>query len=107
MPVRAVEFNRWHAVIDHCAGISQPHDSISLPPADWARMVEVQLNGVLWFARTNSSSRRAALEPPAAQRDTRPDRFDHPEWPGSLQEAINPTHHPATDKRHTHPVPPL
>jgi NAD(P)-dependent dehydrogenase (short-subunit alcohol dehydrogenase family) len=35
----------------NCAGISKPHDSISLPPADWARMVDVQLNGVFYSAQ--------------------------------------------------------
>jgi len=35
----------------NCAGISQPHDSISLPPAAWARMVDVQLNGAFYAAQ--------------------------------------------------------
>ena len=35
----------------NCAGISKPHDSISLPPADWARMVDVQLNGPFYLAQ--------------------------------------------------------
>ena len=35
----------------NCAGISQPHDSISLPPAQWARMVDVQLNGAFYIAQ--------------------------------------------------------
>lgn len=35
----------------NCAGISKPHDSISLPPADWARMVDVQLNGAFYSAQ--------------------------------------------------------
>lgn len=35
----------------NCAGISKPHDSISLPPADWARMVDVQLNGAFYIAQ--------------------------------------------------------
>jgi NAD(P)-dependent dehydrogenase (short-subunit alcohol dehydrogenase family) len=35
----------------NCAGISKPHDSISLPPADWARMVDVQLNGAFYFVQ--------------------------------------------------------
>jgi 3-oxoacyl-[acyl-carrier protein] reductase len=35
----------------NCAGISQPHDSISLPPEDWARMVDVQLNGAFYLAQ--------------------------------------------------------
>ncbi len=35
----------------NCAGFSRPHDSISLPPADWARMVDVQLNGAFYFAQ--------------------------------------------------------
>jgi len=49
-----------HAAIDHygrldglvnCAGISRPHDSISLPPADWAKMVDIQLNGAFYIAQ--------------------------------------------------------
>jgi 3-oxoacyl-[acyl-carrier protein] reductase len=48
------------AAIDHfgqldglvnCAGISRPRDSISLPPADWASMVDVQLNGAFYMAQ--------------------------------------------------------
>jgi len=35
----------------NCAGISQPNDSISLPPGDWARMVDVQLNGAFYAAQ--------------------------------------------------------
>jgi NAD(P)-dependent dehydrogenase (short-subunit alcohol dehydrogenase family) len=35
----------------NCAGISKPHDSINLPPEDWARMVDVQLNGAFYFAQ--------------------------------------------------------
>jgi len=35
----------------NCAGISKPHDSLSLPPADWARMVDVQLNGAFYFVQ--------------------------------------------------------
>jgi NAD(P)-dependent dehydrogenase (short-subunit alcohol dehydrogenase family) len=35
----------------NCAGVSKPHDSISLPPADWARMVDIQLNGAFYFAQ--------------------------------------------------------
>lgn len=35
----------------NCAGISRPHDSISLPPEDWARMVDVQLNGAFYMAQ--------------------------------------------------------
>jgi NAD(P)-dependent dehydrogenase (short-subunit alcohol dehydrogenase family) len=41
---------RLDAVVN-CAGISKPHDSISLPPADWARMVDVQLNGSFYVAQ--------------------------------------------------------
>jgi NAD(P)-dependent dehydrogenase (short-subunit alcohol dehydrogenase family) len=33
------------------AGLSRPHDSISLPPADWARMIDVQLNGAFYLAQ--------------------------------------------------------
>jgi 3-oxoacyl-[acyl-carrier protein] reductase len=47
----AVEkFGRLDGVVN-CAGFSKPHDSISLPPADWARMVDVQLNGAFYFAQ--------------------------------------------------------
>jgi NAD(P)-dependent dehydrogenase (short-subunit alcohol dehydrogenase family) len=35
----------------NCAGISKPHDSISLPAVDWARMVDVQLNGAFYGAQ--------------------------------------------------------
>ena len=35
----------------NCAGISRPHDSISLPPEDWAQMVDVQLNGAFYMAQ--------------------------------------------------------
>jgi len=43
-------FGRLDGVVN-CAGISKPHDSISLPPADWARMVEIQLNGSFYVAQ--------------------------------------------------------
>lgn len=47
----AVEtFGRLDGVVN-CAGFSKPHDSISLKPADWARMVDVQLNGAFYFAQ--------------------------------------------------------
>jgi NAD(P)-dependent dehydrogenase (short-subunit alcohol dehydrogenase family) len=35
----------------NCAGVSKPHDSLTLPPADWARMIDVQLNGAFYFAQ--------------------------------------------------------
>jgi NAD(P)-dependent dehydrogenase (short-subunit alcohol dehydrogenase family) len=43
-------FGRLDGAVN-CAGISRPHDSISLPPADWARMVDVQLNGAFYAAQ--------------------------------------------------------
>lgn len=43
-------FGRLDGVVN-CAGISKPHDSISLAPADWARMVDVQLNGSFYAAQ--------------------------------------------------------
>ncbi len=43
-------FGQLDGVVN-CAGISRPHDSISLPPADWARMVDVQLNGAFYAAQ--------------------------------------------------------
>lgn len=35
----------------NCAGISKPADSISVSPAEWERMVDVQLNGAFYFAQ--------------------------------------------------------
>lgn len=47
----AVEtFGRLDGVVN-CAGISKPHDSIDLLPGDWARMVDIQLNGAFYFAQ--------------------------------------------------------
>ena len=43
-------FGRLDGMVN-CVGISKPHDSISLPPADWARMVDVQLNGAFYAAQ--------------------------------------------------------
>ncbi len=44
------KFGRLDGMVN-CAGISKPHDSITLPPADWARMVDVQLSGAFYFAQ--------------------------------------------------------
>ena len=44
------EYGRLDGMVN-CAGISRPHDSISLPPADWARMVDIQLNGAFYAAQ--------------------------------------------------------
>lgn len=44
------QFGQLDGVVN-CAGISKPHDSISLPPADWARLVDVQLNGAFYVAQ--------------------------------------------------------
>src|SRR5579872_706299 len=44
------QFGRLDGLVN-CAGISRPHDSISVPPADWARMVDVQLNGAFYIAQ--------------------------------------------------------
>jgi NAD(P)-dependent dehydrogenase (short-subunit alcohol dehydrogenase family) len=43
-------FGRLDGLVN-CAGISRPHDSVSLPPEDWARMVDVQLNGAFYMAQ--------------------------------------------------------
>jgi len=43
-------FGRLDGAVN-CAGISRPHDSISLAPADWARMVDIQLNGSFYVAQ--------------------------------------------------------
>jgi 3-oxoacyl-[acyl-carrier protein] reductase len=44
------QFGRLDGLVN-CAGVSKPHDSLTLPPADWARMVDVQLNGAFYFAQ--------------------------------------------------------
>jgi 3-oxoacyl-[acyl-carrier protein] reductase len=44
------KFGRLDGMVN-CAGFSKPHESISLPAADWARMVDVQLNGAFYFAQ--------------------------------------------------------
>jgi NAD(P)-dependent dehydrogenase (short-subunit alcohol dehydrogenase family) len=44
------QFGRLDGLVN-CAGFSKPHDSMTLPPADWARMVDVQLNGAFYFAQ--------------------------------------------------------
>ena len=46
-------FGRLDGVVN-CAGISKPHDTISLPPADWARMVDIQLNGSFYAAQAGA-----------------------------------------------------
>jgi NAD(P)-dependent dehydrogenase (short-subunit alcohol dehydrogenase family) len=46
-------FGRLDGVVN-CAGISKPHDSISLAPADWARMVDIQLNGSFYVAQASA-----------------------------------------------------
>lgn len=43
-------FGRIDGMVN-CAGISRPHDSITLPAAEWARMVDVQLNGAFYLAQ--------------------------------------------------------
>lgn len=44
------KFGRIDGLVN-CAGISMPHDSISLPPREWTRMVDVQLNGAFFLAQ--------------------------------------------------------
>jgi len=44
-------FGRLTGMVN-CAGVSRPHDSLSLPPGDWARMVDVQLNGAFYLAQS-------------------------------------------------------
>ena len=47
----AVErFGRLDGIVN-CAGVSKPHDSITLPPTEWAGMVDIQLNGAFYFAQ--------------------------------------------------------
>jgi NAD(P)-dependent dehydrogenase (short-subunit alcohol dehydrogenase family) len=44
------QFGRLDGLVN-CAGVSKPHDSLTLPPADWARMIDVQLNGAFYMAQ--------------------------------------------------------
>ncbi len=44
------KFGRLDGMVN-CAGVSKPHDSLTLPPADWSRMIEIQLNGAFYFAQ--------------------------------------------------------
>jgi NAD(P)-dependent dehydrogenase (short-subunit alcohol dehydrogenase family) len=44
------QFGRLDGMVN-CAGISKPHDSISVPPSDWARMVDIHLNGSFYLAQ--------------------------------------------------------
>jgi NAD(P)-dependent dehydrogenase (short-subunit alcohol dehydrogenase family) len=44
------KFGRIDGMVN-CAGVSKPHDSLTLPPADWARMIDIQLNGAFYFAQ--------------------------------------------------------
>lgn len=46
----AARFGQLDGLVN-CAGFSKPYDSISLPPQDWARMVDVQLNGAFYLAQ--------------------------------------------------------
>jgi NAD(P)-dependent dehydrogenase (short-subunit alcohol dehydrogenase family) len=46
-------FGRLDGAVN-CAGISRPADSISLAPADWARMVDIQLNGTFYAAQASA-----------------------------------------------------
>jgi 3-oxoacyl-[acyl-carrier protein] reductase len=56
--VAVEKFGRLDGIVN-CAGISKPDDSITLPPADWARMVDVQLNGAFYFAQACAKRMRA------------------------------------------------
>jgi NAD(P)-dependent dehydrogenase (short-subunit alcohol dehydrogenase family) len=43
-------FGRIDGLVN-CAGFSKPHDSLTLSPADWTRMIDVQLNGAFYLAQ--------------------------------------------------------
>jgi NAD(P)-dependent dehydrogenase (short-subunit alcohol dehydrogenase family) len=43
-------FGRLTGMVN-CAGVSRPQDSVTLAPAEWARMVDVQLNGAFYLAQ--------------------------------------------------------
>jgi 3-oxoacyl-[acyl-carrier protein] reductase len=44
------QFGRLDGMVN-CAGVSKPHDSISVPPSEWSRMVDIQLNGAFYLAQ--------------------------------------------------------
>jgi NAD(P)-dependent dehydrogenase (short-subunit alcohol dehydrogenase family) len=44
------EFGRLDGMVN-CAGVSRPHDSLTLPPEEWARMIDIQLNGAFYVAQ--------------------------------------------------------
>jgi NAD(P)-dependent dehydrogenase (short-subunit alcohol dehydrogenase family) len=44
------KFGRIDGLVN-CAGVSKPHDSLTLPPSDWARMIDVQLSGAFYLAQ--------------------------------------------------------
>lgn len=48
---RAVERAGGLTGLVNCAGISQPGDSLTYPPEDWERMIDVQLNGAFFIAQ--------------------------------------------------------
>ena len=54
------KFGRIDGVVN-CAGISKPHDSMTLPPAEWARMIDVQLNGAFYFAQACAKRMRISV----------------------------------------------
>jgi NAD(P)-dependent dehydrogenase (short-subunit alcohol dehydrogenase family) len=43
-------FGRLDGMVN-CAGVSKPHDSMSLPPAEWTRMIDIQLSGAFYLAQ--------------------------------------------------------
>lgn len=43
-------FGRLNGMVN-CAGISRPHDSLTLPAEEWSRMIDVQLSGAFYFAQ--------------------------------------------------------
>jgi len=51
MVARTVErFGRLDALVNN-AGISKPQPSLEVPPEDWRRMIDIQLNGVFFCAQ--------------------------------------------------------
>ena len=73
-------------------------------PGFFSRFLATSSRSRTYFEAASSAAPGASFEPPAAQRDTRPDSLDQAEWPGSLQEAICRSQHAGARKRQDEPV---
>jgi NAD(P)-dependent dehydrogenase (short-subunit alcohol dehydrogenase family) len=47
-------FGRLDGMVN-CAGVSKPHDSLTLPAEDWERMIAIQLSGAFYIAQASAA----------------------------------------------------